>query len=44
MLEEEDFINVRALVKFINDNNIKKENILDIIDREHQLFLLYYTE
>ena len=36
------FKNIREVVEFINDNNISRENILNIIDRESQLFLIYY--
>lgn len=34
--------NVREVVEFINENNIQRENILELIDREDQLFLIYY--
>lgn len=36
------FKSIREVVEFINDNNISRENILNIIDRESQLFLIYY--
>lgn len=34
--------NVRDLIKFLNNNNIKKEDIVTVLDKG-QLFLIYYN-
>lgn len=36
--------NSRAIASFINDNNIKKEDILTIVQRENNLVLFYYED
>ena len=38
----EPFNNTREIVKFINDNDIKREDIVAVIDRKTELYLIYY--
>jgi hypothetical protein len=38
----EPLANSRALVKFLNDNNIPKEDIVTVLDGKGQLLLIYY--
>ena len=38
----ETFKNSREIVNFINEHNLQREDILDILDREGQLILIYY--
>lgn len=38
----EPFNNTRELVKFLNEWEIQKEDIVDILDIKGQLLLIYY--
>lgn len=45
-LEHDDFKNSYELCKFVNEHNIKKEDIVEIIYRQGSVFplLLFYYE
>lgn len=38
----EPFNNTRELIKFLNNNNISKEDIVEILNIKEQLLLIYY--
>ena len=38
----EPFNNTRELIKFLNNNEIPREDIVDILDIKGQLLLIYY--
>ena len=42
MADAKTFKNTREVVNFINEYNIKREDILNLLDREGQLILIYY--
>lgn len=42
MVNGEEFKNVRAVVSFINENNIKREDIVSLINKDQMLYLIYY--
>lgn len=39
----EPFATARDLVKYINNSNLQKADILDILNINGQLFLIYYA-
>ena len=43
-LEWQPFSNMSSLVNYVNENDIKRENIQEIIEIGHNVILLYWVK